>query len=415
MSDWSPASAAFSRLGFDPTGVRSNQLSSGIDYRRSGDPTGVGSMNIGWGGTDPVLDWGVNALNAQLAKDAQQNAGSYFSGQSGNVSIPTTGDWSGVSQWSSDINAAAAKYGIPAGVIAAVMKVESNGDPNSAGAPGVWGPMQVNSNAWGYGAWSEDPHANIDKGAEILRYYYDAAGGDWNRALQLYHGIGFDGNTTESQYADAVMQQWNAIGGSTSTSWAGQGSDSLTSMFGPGSAVQGWGEFGVESDLGYYTYGTQYGMNGTQHTGIDIPVPYGTAYRAPMGGVVTCAGTGVGSGTDGAGCSAFADTIGGGAGRVEVQLDNGVVLIFGHSSASALTPGQRFTAGQVIGWSGGENSDHVHLEARVRDTSTPSGWKIVDPRSVLGGSWSIGSTATQSASTNPITSFLTIPGYSWGR
>lgn len=144
-------------------------------------------------------------------------------------------------------------------------------------------------------------------------------------------------------------------------------------------------EFGVESDLGLYGYGDQYGLDGTQHTGIDIAVPYGTNFYAPMAGTVTCAGTGVGMGADGGGCAAFNDLMGGGAGRVEVKLDNGVVLIYGHASADALPVGYHFQAGQLLGASGGENGAHIHLEARVPDASTPSGWRIVDPRTVLGG------------------------------
>jgi murein DD-endopeptidase MepM/ murein hydrolase activator NlpD len=100
---------------------------------------------------------------------------------------------------------------------------------------------------------------------------------------------------------------------------------------------------------------------------------------------VTCAGTGVGPGANGGGCAAFGDTDGGGAGRIEVQFDNGVVLIYGHSSASLLQPGQRVNPGQPVALSGGMYGPHIHLEARVRDPSTPSGWRIVDPRTVVGG------------------------------
>jgi murein DD-endopeptidase MepM/ murein hydrolase activator NlpD len=67
------------------------------------------------------------------------------------------------------------------------------------------------------------------------------------------------------------------------------------------------------------------------------------------------------------------------------------VLIFGHSQGSFVQPGQRINAGDALGTIGWANSDHIHLEARVRDPSTPSGWRIVDPRTVLGessGGWS---------------------------
>lgn len=335
---------------------------------------------------DPISRW---MGQAQVAQDKfLQSMATTSYGGGGNVG----GDYVGVEQWGSQIQSAASQYGVPVNLIKAVMKLESNGDPNAQGAAGVWGPMQINSNAWGYGAWSTDPNANIQKGAEILAAYYKQYG-NWKDALRHYHGIGWDGYTDDNQYADIVMGNWdqlnNSSGGAGTGYNAGTSSGTLSNIFGTGT-VPDWGEFGAESDLGYYTYGTEYGMNGTQHTGVDVPMTLNSQYRAPTGGVVTCSGTGSGAGATGDGCGAFADYYGSGAGRVEVQLDNGVVLIYGHSSTAALPVGTRFSAGTVLGTSGGMNSPHIHLEARVRDSSTKSGWRIVDPRSALGGSggWS---------------------------
>jgi murein DD-endopeptidase MepM/ murein hydrolase activator NlpD len=423
--------AAFTRLGFDPTGVRTGNLSLG------GDPTGVrqssGGQRLGdptmsgyrsWSdqmalaekqnpqGWDPMLDWGVHALDAQLATYQQQHPGTTGTGST--TYTPQSG-WDGVNQWSQDISTASAQTGVDSAIIAGIMKVESNGDPNSSGAPGVWGPMQVNSNAWGTGAWSSDPHANILKGAQIFKTYLDANNGDVREALRAYHGYGSDGNTTDQQYADAVLAQINAYQGS-GASWSGQGGGGLTNMFGSyGATIPDWGGFNVPSDNGLYWYSTAYGMNGKNHTGIDVPMPYGTAYRAPMGGTVLCSGTGVGTDEQGGSCLSFQDMSGGGAGRVEVMLDNGTALIFGHSSKAALIPGMRFNAGDILGYSGGENSDHVHLEARVRDSSTASGWRIVDPRTVVGGGGVSGGAGGMfgAAPSNPIIDFLTKPGMHW--
>jgi murein DD-endopeptidase MepM/ murein hydrolase activator NlpD len=157
--------------------------------------------------------------------------------------------------------------------------------------------------------------------------------------------------------------------------------------------VEDWGAFGVSSGAlcngqPCYVYGTQYGLDGYQHTGLDIAMPAGTPMYAPMSGTVTCSGSGVGQGADGGGCYAFGCQgycAGGAAGRIEITLDNGVVLIYGHASTSALPVGTKVQAGTMIGTSGGMNSAHTHLEARVRDASMPSGWRIVDPRTVLGG------------------------------
>lgn len=176
-------------------------------------------------------------------------------------------------------------------------------------------------------------------------------------------------------------------------------------MFAAGGTVEDWGEFNLPSNAmcngrPCYTYGTQYGLDGHSHTGLDVRMDPGTPFYAPTSGTVMCAGTGVGQGADGGGCGAFGCQgycVGGSAGRLKVLLDNGAVLIFGHASTSALKPNQRFNTGALLGTSGGMNSAHTHLEARVRDSSTPSGWRIVDPRTVLGGGGSTTQPAAKSA------------------
>lgn len=318
-------------------------------------------------------------------------------GGAGNVG----GDWAGVERWSDAINRAAARYGVPANLIKAIMKLESNGDPNAVGAPGVWGPMQVHSGVWGYGPWSNDPVANIMKGAEILAHNYqlgnpnNPAEKSWEWATRRYLGLGAPDmyGTDHHKYWQVVSNNWNALnnmGGNAGLGFGGgfgTPSQAIQAMFGGNAGVPDWGEFGVESSNGMYGYGRQYGLNGTQHTGVDIPLPVGSQFFAPMGGIVRCSGTGVGQDAGGGTCGSFGDVFGRGAGRLEIELDNGVVLIFGHTSQAMVRPGQRIEAGALLGLSGGMVSPHIHLEARVRDRSTPSGWRIVDPRQVLGSSF----------------------------
>lgn len=339
--------------------------------------------------TTGALEAGMNAYRA-LHPSAALTASSGPTGTTATMG----GDWSGVERWQSSIDSAGMTAGVDPDAIKAVMKLESNGDPNASGAPGVWGPMQVNSGAWGNGPWMSDPNANILKGAQILKGYLDENGGNLREALRHYHGIGSDGFTDDQQYADIVMANYAALKGGAGTatgagfpvSGGGDINGTLAHMFGPGAAVPAWGEFNAPSANGLYGYGNQYGLNGVNHTGIDVPLAYGTQMSAPFSGRVVCSGTGNGPGTDGGGCAAFQDMSGGGAGRLEILSDDGnTALIFGHSSRAAAAPGTHLAAGSVIGWSGGENSDHVHLEARVRDASMPSGWRIVDARGVLGG------------------------------
>jgi murein DD-endopeptidase MepM/ murein hydrolase activator NlpD len=316
-------------------------------------------------------------------------------GNSTGGAVSLGGDWAGVDQWNSSIQSAASATGLDPNMLKAVMKLESNGDPGALGAPGVGGLMQINAGAWGTGAWTTNNDANILKGAQILKQNLDQYGGDMNMALRAYHGFGSDGNTTDTQYADIVMGNYNQLtSGTASASGAGMpvgnggvgSSQGLTNLFGAGANVQDWGGFNVESSNGLYGYGTAYGLDGTAHTGVDVVVPYGTPYNAAFSGTVVCAGTNNGAGTDGGGCAAFQDLMGGGAGRIEVLSDDGnAILIYGHSSKSDLAAGSHVNAGQALGVSGGENSAHVHVEARVRDASMPSGWRIVDPTPYING------------------------------
>lgn len=240
MDNWDAGNAAFDRLGFDPTGVRSGAVGFGTTSSgRQGDPTGVDQWEKGYGGFDPLLDWGAQALDAQLAKDNAQNqwqGPSQWLSQSGTVmgGGNVGGDWAGVEQWSAVINQAAQKYGVPVNLIKAVMKLESNGDPNAVGAPGVWGPMQVHSGVWGYGPWSSDPVANIMKGAEILAGNYqlgnpnNPAEKSWEWAVRRYIGLGGPDQfgTDHNKYWQVISSNWSALNNASSS--AGMGFSSGT-------------------------------------------------------------------------------------------------------------------------------------------------------------------------------------------
>ncbi|HEY7031315.1 MAG TPA: peptidoglycan DD-metalloendopeptidase family protein [Thermomicrobiales bacterium] len=164
---------------------------------------------------------------------------------------------------------------------------------------------------------------------------------------------------------------------------------SMTSIWGGGERAinQGFGPtpFSLDPDncAQFYAWTADFGIARCSHSGLDIDMPSGTKLFAPMPGTVTCAGTGTGPGADGFGCAAYPDTDGG-AGRLEFMMDNGVMLILGHASEADVVVGQRAAAGDFVGRSGTDNGDHLHLETRVRDQNTPSGWRIVDPRDILG-------------------------------
>ena len=108
-------------------------------------------------------------------------------------------------------------------------------------------------------------------------------------------------------------------------------------------------------------------MSGTNHTGLDVMVQLYSPIYAPVSGVVTCVG-----------CHKN-DHMTGGVGRIEIEMDDGVHVLFDHSSESFVSEGDRVYAGQQIGTSGGMNSPHIHMEVRVPDYSQPSGWRLIDP------------------------------------
>lgn len=327
---------------------------------------------------------------------------------------------------------AAAKWSVPANFLKAIATVERGWeDPISpSGATGI---MQIMPGIWGGEAaqlglnnWQQDPAQNIQLGAYILRQAHDSwaqrgAADPWAEAAKDYLGRGGpdDFGTTADTYWAAVKTYWdqmNASGGATPNTGSSvyNWEQKFDLMFGQGAwSAPDWGAFGAESGNGLYDYGRQYGLSGTQHTGIDVPLVLNSPLTAAFHGTVVCGGTNNGAGADGnQGCSAFNDYFGNGAGRIEIQSDDGnTVLIYGHSSRTNVQPGTIVNPGDLIGFSGGMNSLHTHLEARVRDPSKPSGWRIVDPREVLGG----GGPATGGGSSGGATGTLTpnvgpIPG-----
>lgn len=373
-----------------------------------GDLGSFGPSKIGAPQLDPAFALPSLALNVQTLPSGSGAlppgtgpGGGTVGGGLGNFG----GEFAVLNQYDTQFRTAAAKFGLPANALKAIAAIERGWEGSGVSPSGAVGIMQVMPQYWGdkgYDIWSTD--GNIMAGALAYKTFYDQyhdeaiqrgmdpyvaaaraylAGDPWSGASDDF------GTTTDiygTRFQD-YLSQLGGLGSSSGGTGTSGGTASIDTLFG-GAQVQGWGEFNVPSDLPYYSYGNQYGLNGSNHTGLDVPMTPGTPYRAPMGGVVTCSGTGDGPGTDGGGCAAFeckGYCSGGSAGRVEVLLDNGAILIYGHSSTSALRPGARFSAGAVLGTSGGENSGHVHLEARVRDSSTSSGWRIVDPRTVLGG------------------------------
>jgi murein DD-endopeptidase MepM/ murein hydrolase activator NlpD len=262
------------------------------------------------------------------------------------------------------------------------MKLESDGVWQTSPA-GAIGYMQVMP-FWGpdLGLNLNDHYQNILAGAKVLKSYLDQNGGNFYEALRGYHGYGDDGYTNDRQYADIVTGNYQQLlnGGGVgaipvaggiaqaaglSTIWGGQGSFPITQDMGLTDFAQG---------NSLYDYARAYhGFQG--HPGLDIGTPSGTKLYTPVSGTVKFAG--------GSGYYANYGDASPGHGEFRIVLDNGDELILGHMSQINLRPGDRVNAGTLVGLSGGENGDHVHVEYRKSDGQ--GGFYIADPRQVLSG------------------------------
>jgi murein DD-endopeptidase MepM/ murein hydrolase activator NlpD len=317
------------------------------------------------------------------------------------------GDWSGVDKWNPDISAASAKYGVPGNLIKAVMYLESGGadaPPNGAGA---MGPMQIVGSIWsGLGYDLSDPHQNIMAGAAILQQMYQSCG-SWEGAVNSYYsgscqstGARDDpaqggSGRTDASYTSEIISNWHMLDGQGGTNPSlgqqklGMGGSATGAMGAVDpSAFAGGQSFPVTQEIGggamdYSNYDYTLGVSG--HPGIDIGMPMNTQVTTPWSGTVVClGGASYGNDLGGGGCGAFADDAGG-IGRVQLRLDNGDHIIFGHMHASNLQLGQRVDAGSIVGLSGTAGSGpHLHAEYRRAGANTPSGFQAVDFRTMTG-------------------------------
>jgi murein DD-endopeptidase MepM/ murein hydrolase activator NlpD len=120
----------------------------------------------------------------------------------------------------------------------------------------------------------------------------------------------------------------------------------------------------------WYAYGADYGLDGYEHPGLDVGMPRGTPLYSPVAGVVQIAG--------GVPYYTFYGNSQPGVGELLIRTADGNEVILGHLGRIAVAAGQEVGVGQFVGLSGGDNGDHVHLEAR--ELQPGGGYQITDPR-----------------------------------
>ena len=370
------------------------------------------------------------ALPGSSIRDALSGFGGSFGQQVGAAFSPTgAGFASGrLDDAAGEINAAAAKYGLPANFLATIIAKESSGDWNRwsqtawhRGQPiyGYIGVYEDAARTRGLGDLWDRAAGNralqIELLAGVLRSQYDQLQQkypgqiNWlNVASYHYSGNPFGGaapaDSTQHGSSDFYMNDtarlWGilepgfnpnaagSLGGQLGNSLSGGsgwgGSGNITTMLG-GSQPRITQEFGLTDFArghlnGMYSYATAYGGQG--HVGLDIGLNPGSPLYAPIGGTVITTG-GTGYYTD----SRY-DKYAPGRGELKIKLDNGDEVILGHMQSIGVQVGQRVSAGQLVGLSGTNNGGHVHLEYRkYTPGATSSGYTAIDPRTALGGSF----------------------------
>ncbi|MDQ3034068.1 MAG: peptidoglycan DD-metalloendopeptidase family protein [Myxococcota bacterium] len=127
------------------------------------------------------------------------------------------------------------------------------------------------------------------------------------------------------------------------------------------------------SHASWYAYCYEYGpWTRPIHCAMDVGVPRGTPVYASDDATIVRAG------------SDYYEDAYTHAGELRFQLADGTHVIYGHLSRFAVSNGQRVRRGDVIGYTGTMNGDHLHLEVRVPDRSTRSGYRAVDPSTFFG-------------------------------
>ena len=139
----------------------------------------------------------------------------------------------------------------------------------------------------------------------------------------------------------------------------------------PASVSQGFGYTAfAASHASWYTYCHSYGdWSRPIHCAMDIAASRGEPLYAPADATVITAG----------GTPYFRDDWNYAAGELKFELPDGTHVIYGHLSRIDTRVGQTVREGDPVGVVGSSNGSHLHLEVRVPDASTVSGYRTVDP------------------------------------
>ncbi|MEH7760054.1 phage tail tape measure protein [Bacillus pumilus] len=262
------------------------------------------------------------------------------------------GSYSG--KYSNVINQAASKYNVPAALIAAVIKQESNFNPNARSHAGATGLMQLMpATARGLGVKnSRDPYQNVMGGTKYLKQMLDKFG-SIEKALAAYNAG--PGNVTKyggippfsetKNYVKKVNSYFKQMGGSLSSSG--------------GSAAGYYDSMRRTSHFGQQ----EKGLRSAPHKGLDLAAKSGTPIKSLKSGKVLTA--------------AYSKSAGY---WVVVQQDDGTVAKYMHMQKGLnVKAGQKVQAGQTLGKMGSTgHSTGTHLHMQIEKNGKP-----IDPEAYM--------------------------------
>ncbi|CAA9525526.1 MAG: hypothetical protein AVDCRST_MAG73-467 [uncultured Thermomicrobiales bacterium] len=333
--------------------------------------------------------------------------------------IGVEGTW----RWRAAIEEVAAEVGADPDAIQALVALKSGGNPNAVGppAPGgarAMGLFGVDTDHAGWDAVADrlgrpptdaerlDPEDNLRVGALALKARHDRGDrwADWlTAAVGALGGAAPDGRITGITDAygvagwthyDRVRANVEAIrerlraegrlaGGGGPPNPASDArrpssspaAGSIATIFGGASYAvsQNFGYTGFTPGPGAYDYSREYGLRAGDHAGVDLGVAFGTPVYAPVGARITFAGP----------WQYFAPQ------NVQLTMSDGTVVVFGHMSRVSVRVGGTVSPNQPLGDSGTAGTGpHLHLEVRVPDPTTGSGFRAVDPLLFFSGAGS---------------------------
>lgn len=258
-------------------------------------------------------------------------------------------------KYSTQINSSASKYGVDPNLIAAIIKQESNFNPNAKSGAGARGLMQLMpSTAKGLGVKnSYDPAQNIEGGTKYIADQIKAFGGDIKKALYAYNA----GAGNVSKILASSDKYWKEP-----KNYANKVLANLASNTGK-TNISGWNG-NVTS--GYGMRNDPFTGKQKMHSGVDIAGKKGDRLDSNVGGKVTFAGKGTGAN------SGFGN-------YVAIETANGLKHFYAHLDKVVAKVGDTVAVGSQIGnigSTGKSTGNHLHYQVNKNG-------KAIDPTSYL--------------------------------